>query len=171
MFITELIFIGLLALGGIMGFRKGLIAQVSMFLALLLGIWAAIHFSEFTGRYLSAWFNLQGDNAFLASFVVTFAAVVLLVYFVGKFASRLLKVMFLGWVDKLAGLLLGILKMALLLSVVLVILHRTGVSEKLFSEEQRSAIFYRNLEKFAPTIYPSLRDLGYEMRQQLDIEE
>jgi colicin V production protein len=171
MFISELIFIGLLALGGIMGFRKGLIAQVSMFLALLLGIWAAIHFSEFTGRYLSAWFNLQGDNAFLASFVVTFAAVVLLVYFVGKFASRLLKVMFLGWVDKLAGLLLGILKMALLLSVVLVILHRTGVSEKLFSEEQRSAIFYRNLEKFAPTIYPSLRDLGYEMRQQLDIEE
>ncbi len=171
MFITELIFIGLLALGGIMGFRKGLIAQVSMFLALLLGIWAAIHFSEFTGRYLTAWFNLQGDNAFLASFVVTFAAVVLLVYFVGKFASRLLKVMFLGWVDKLAGLLLGILKMALLLSVVLVILHRTGVSEKLFSEEQRSAIFYRNLEKFAPTIYPSLRDLGYEMQQQLDIEE
>jgi len=171
MFISELIFIGLLALGGIMGFRKGLIAQVSMFLALLLGIWAAIHFSEFTGRYLSAWFNLQGDNAFLASFVVTFAAVVLLVYFVGKSASRLLKVMFLGWVDKLAGLLLGILKMALLLSVVLVILHRTGVSEKLFSEEQRSAIFYRNLEKFAPTIYPSLRDLGYEMRQQLDIEE
>ncbi len=171
MFISELIFIGLLALGGIMGFRKGLIAQVSMFLALLLGIWAAIHFSEFTGRYLSAWFNLHGDNAFLASFVVTFAAVVLLVYFVGKFASRLLKVMFLGWVDKLAGLLLGILKMALLLSVVLVIFHRTGVSEKLFSEEQRSAIFYRNLEKFAPTIYPSLRDLGYEMRQQLDIEE
>ena len=141
MLITELIFIALLALGGIMGFRKGLIAQVSMFLALLLGIWGAIHFSEFTGQYLTTWFNLQGDNAFLASFIVTFALVVLLVYFVGKFAARLLKVMLLGWVDKLAGLLFGVLKMALLISVVLVILFRTGVSEKLFSEEQRTAIF------------------------------
>ena len=80
MLITELIFIALLALGGIMGFRKGLIAQVSMFLALLLGIWGAIHFSKFTGQYLTTWFNLQGDNAFLASFIVTFALVVLLVY-------------------------------------------------------------------------------------------
>lgn len=171
MLITELIFIALLALGGIMGFRKGLIAQVSMFLALLLGIWGAIHFSEFTGQHLTTWFNLQGDNAFLASFVVTFALVVLLVYFVGKFAARLLKVMLLGWVDKLAGLLFGVLKMALLISVVLVILFRTGVSEKLFSEEQRTAIFYRNLEKFAPAIYPSLRDFGNEIGRQLKIEE
>ena len=144
MLITELIFIALLALGGIMGFRKGLIAQVSMFLALLLGIWGAIHFSEFTGQYLTTWFNLQGDNAFLASFVVTFALVVLLVYFVGKFAARLLKVMLLGWVDKLAGLLFGVLKMALLISVVLVILFRTGVSERNNVRQFFTAI-WRNL--------------------------
>ena len=171
MLITEIIFIGLLGLGGIMGFRKGLIAQVSMFVALLLGIWAAIHLSQFTGRYLTVWFNLQGDNAFLASFIVTFALVVLLVYFVGKLAARMLKVVLLGWVDKLAGLLFGILKMALLISVVLVLLLRSGVSERIFSEEQRTAIFYRNLEKFAPAIYPSLCDLGNEMKRQLDLTE
>jgi len=164
---TEWILIALLALAGVRGFQKGFIAQITMFVGLLLGIWIAIHFSNFTGNYLTRWFHLEGDNAYIASFVVTFAGVVLMVYFLGKVATRLLRVVLLGWVNKLAGLLFSILKTALLLSVLLNILARTHLNEKLFTTEQRQKIFYRNIEKFAPTIYPSLQKLGQTVTDEL----
>ena len=46
----DLLLIIILGLAGIMGFRKGLIAQVIMVVALLLGLWAVIHLSDWTAR-------------------------------------------------------------------------------------------------------------------------
>jgi len=166
--ISELVLIALLALGGLMGFKKGLISQVTMFVGLLIGTWLAIHFATLVGVRITTQFQLQSDNAYLVAFILIFAAVVVGVYFLGKFAKRILKILFLGWVDKLAGLLLGVLKTALLVSVILTVFQRTGLNDKFFSHEQQEAIFFRTISEFAPTVYPSLQELGHTVLQQLD---
>jgi len=158
--ISELIFMGLLGVAGILGFRKGFISQVTMFIGLCLGIWLAIRFAGLVGEYLAPYGVPAGEKGYIISFVVVFAGVVLGVYFLGRFATRVLKVLMLGWVDKLAGLLFGVLKAALILSVLLAVLARAGVNDKLFSQEAQEGLFYRTLSGFAPTFYPSLRNLG-----------
>ncbi len=165
--ISEFIFIGLLGVAGILGFRKGLISQVTMFLGLCLGIWLALRFAGLVGEQLAPYGVPAGEKGYLISFVLVFAGVVLGVYFLGRFAARVLKVLMLGWVDKLAGLLFGVLKAALILSVLLAVLARAGVTDKLFSQKAQEGLFYRTLSDFAPTFYPTLRDFGTKLTNSL----
>ena len=129
--ISEFIFMGLLGVAGILGFRKGFISQVTMFIGLCLGIWLAIRFAGLVGESLAPYGVPAGEKGYI-----------------------------IGWVDKLAGLLFGVLKAALILSVLLAVLARAGVNDKLFSQEAQEGLFYRTLSGFAPTLYPSLRNLG-----------
>ena len=87
--ISEFIFIGLLGVAGILGFRKGLISQVTMFLGLCLGIWLALRFAGLVGEQLAPYGVPAGEKGYLISFVLVFAGVVLGVYFLGRFAAYL----------------------------------------------------------------------------------
>ncbi len=157
--VTEFIFIGLLAVAGILGFKKGFISQVVMFVGLCLGIWLALQFAGLVGEQLVSYGLPTGERGYLISFVIVFAAVVLGVYFLGKLVSRLLKVLLLGWLDKLLGLLFGILKTALILSVLLSICRLSGVNDKIFSPQAQEGVFYNAIAGFAPMFYPGLRML------------
>ena len=167
----DLLLIIILGLAGIMGFRKGLIAQVIMVVALLLGLWAVIHLSDWTARFLIAHFSAKPDTLKLWAFGITFALVVVLVYLAGRLASGILKGAMLGWLDKLGGLVLGILKMALLISVLFAGLAWGNALDKLVSpHSQRRSILYAPIRSFAPAVYPYLCKGAYALQHQLEAE-
>ncbi|MCG6190209.1 CvpA family protein [Maribellus maritimus] len=152
------IILGLLLLfSAIGGFRKGLIAELASLAALILGIWGAIEFSDITSEFLIENFNLQTEHLNIISFVVTFVVIVVLVHIVGNVVNKLVDTVMLGFVNRLAGLVFGVLKSALILSIILVVFDKVDDDIEILSREAKAeSRLYEPIRSFAPSIFPFL---------------
>ncbi len=152
------IILGLLLLfSAIGGFKKGLIAELASLAALILGIWGAIEFSDITAEFLIENLNLQTKHLNIISFIVTFVVIVILVHIVGNVINKLVDTVMLGFVNRLAGLVFGIVKSALILSVILVVFDKIDDDiEILSSRAKAESRLYEPIRSFAPSIFPFL---------------
>jgi membrane protein required for colicin V production len=151
----DLVIIAVLAFGLIQGFINGLIIEIAELAALVLGIWGAIHFSDWTAGKLSGWFDMQSSWTGIIAFAVTFIAIVIGVYLLGKLLDTLLRAMALGFVVKSLGAVFGVLKTALILSVVFVFLN--SIDEKrhfLPSSTISRSFLYNPIADLVPAIFP-----------------
>lgn len=158
MSILDIILLIILIYAAFDGFRKGLIAQAAKLAALIVGIWGAIRFSDFTANLIAKYFTVNAQYLSLIAFAVTFIALVVGVHFLGIVLEKVLKLAFLGIVNKLLGMVLGFLKMALIASVILIIVDNLNVRFKFLPEEYGEKSFlYEPVKNIAPTIYPYLK--------------
>lgn len=156
LFLMEIIdivlIIGLL-LGAVRGFMRGLVDQVAAVAALLIGVWAAVKFSAVVADWLATKFNFTTEYLPVIAFGLTFAAVVVGVHFVGKMVSELMDMAAMGLVNKLAGLLLGVLLLAFVESTLLSIVDRFRLISP--ATKERSAL-YGPVSVIAPAVFPYL---------------
>lgn len=145
----------LLLFAAISGFRKGLIAELAGLAALILGIWGAIEFSDITSEFIVENFNWQSEHLSIISFAVTFVVIVILVHIIGGVVNKLVETVMLGFVNKLAGLVFGILKSALILSIILVLFDKIDEEVEILSSEIKTeSRLYEPIRNFAPSIFP-----------------
>ncbi|RMG76196.1 MAG: CvpA family protein [Bacteroidetes bacterium] len=109
---------------GFNGLRKGLIKELSSLAALVLGIYAALYWNSFAYQYLTA-HQITSKYIMPLSFALTFIAVVVFVHLIGKLLDKLIKVIALGMVNRLLGMLFGFLKAGVLLFFAVYLLHYT----------------------------------------------
>ncbi len=147
------------------GFRKGLVIELTSLVALLLGIYMAIHFSDITATYLSEWFNIQGKYISIVSFSLTFIGVVILVYFVGKLIEKFVDILLLGLVNKALGMLFGLLKMALVLSTFIYILNSISINI-LPKQSCDQSMLFRPIERLVPALLPKLNKFRDKWREE-----
>ncbi|MFC2100760.1 CvpA family protein [Bacteroidota bacterium] len=140
------------------GFTKGLIIEVTSLIALILGIYISYHFSGFAADLLAKNFNINGKYLPLISFTVTFIAVVILVYFIGKVLERIVNLVMLGFVNKLLGAIFGILKIGLIISTFLLIINSIQI-DLIPEKSKENSILYKPVEKLAPFVLPKLKEL------------
>ncbi len=151
----DFVIIALLVFGLIQGFIDGLIIEIAELAALVLGIWGAIHFSWWTADKLAGWFDMQSSWTGVISFAMTFIAIVIVVYLVGKLLDSILKAVSLGFAIKTLGAAFGVLKTALILSVVFVFLNT--IDEKkhfLPSNTINGSFLYNPIADLVPAIFP-----------------
>ena len=147
----------LLLLAAIRGFNKGLVAEVASLAALILGIWGAIRFSHLTGDQLENLFNLQSKYMGLISFFVTFVLIVIAVHIIGNVVDKLITTLSLGFINRLAGVLFGVLKTALILSVVLIVFDEVDEYVSILPPEKKAeSQIYEPLKNLVPTVFPFL---------------
>ncbi|MEN8117556.1 MAG: CvpA family protein [Bacteroidota bacterium] len=145
----------LLILAAISGFKKGLIVELASLAALILGIWGAIEFSDITSEFLIENFDLQTEYLNIISFVVTFVVIVILVHVVGNVVNKLVETVMLGFINKLAGLVFGVLKSALILSIILVVFDKINEDVEIISKKAKeNSRMYEPIRSFAPSIFP-----------------
>jgi len=156
-YVVDVILVILLVIGAVRGFMKGFIAQLFSLAALLLGIWGAIRFSDFTATLLMEQFNFNNQYLPLISFAITFAAIVIAVHFLGKLIEGLFDLTVLGVVNKISGLVFGFIKTAFILSVIIVLVEKINVRMNFYSREAtESSIVYTPVSKLAPAVFPYL---------------
>ncbi len=143
--------LGILAWAAIQGFQRGFIIELASLVALVAGIWAAVHFSD---RFAAA-VGIDAENTALA-FLLTFLAVLLVVHLLARFLTTLIDIAQLGVPNKLAGIVFGMLRSAFSLSVALNLL--VGYSEGAMPAEpvREGSKVYAPLRAFAPLIVPVL---------------
>lgn len=147
----------ILIVGAVRGFINGFIMQLTSLAALLLGIWIAIRFSDFTAMLLMDKAGLNGQYIPLLSFAITFVLVVIAVHFIGKFVDKIFNFTPLGVVNKILGLIFGVLKYALIISVILVFVEKANQRMHFYTEESvNKTRLYKPISKVAPAIFPYL---------------
>ena len=97
--------------GLIIGFKKGLIFELASLFALILGIWGSIHFSSFVSTKLTSFFEIQEEWLGVISFLVTFSLIVISVFLLARLLNKSLKLMALGFINRLSGAIFGLLKL------------------------------------------------------------
>ena len=143
--------------GIFVGFKNGLIIEVASLAALLLGIFGAIHFSDLTANFLVTSLNVTTQYINLIAFAVTFVGIVIVVHLLAKMIDKLVKAVALGFVNRLLGMVFGLIKYAFIISVILVIINAINRNLNFLSDEKtESSLLYKPLSNFAPAIFPYL---------------
>jgi len=151
--LIDIIFIIPLLLFAWSGYKKGLIIEAATLAALILGLYFAIYFSDITIGLLNENFKIDQKYIGAISFVVTFVAVVFGVIAIGKILEKFINVLLLGFLNKIAGSVFGILKGALFISILIFALSYFSLENKLFSEQSRQkSLLYEPIKSVAPAL-------------------
>lgn len=116
--ILDIIVVIILLFAIIKGYQRGLIIGIFSFIALFVGLAAAIKLSTVVAGYIGKSVKISDQWLPLIAFVVVFIIVVLLVRLVAKIIERSVQFAMLGWVNRLGGI---IFYVALYLTVVSVL--------------------------------------------------
>jgi membrane protein required for colicin V production len=146
--------------GGYKGFKKGFIIEIASFIALGLGIWGGMRFSSISANYLSSAFEISEKVMPLISFAVTFIAIVIVVFALAKMLQKLITMVALGFINRAAGALFGMLKFGLIMSV---IINFTNIINDQISfiapEMKKTSILYAPIGKVAQLIIPGIKEI------------
>lgn len=140
------------------GFSSGLIISIATLVGLVIGFFAASHFSELTANWLSTDVGLKSQNLKLIAYILTFVLVVVLIFILGRFLTTVVKTVGLGILNRLGGALFGLLKGALIASFIIMLILRIDPAESLIKSETKSqSVLYKPVSIVAPTLIPILQ--------------
>ncbi len=156
----DYILIVLLVLAAFDGYQKGFIASLTGLVALILGVYAAVIFTEFMAAFISELFSFYSRHLWIIAMVATFVLVVVVVNLLGKMIEKFTEMLLLGWLNRILGIVFGAIKGLFILSVLMYALNHFGITNKIIKKEARDkARFYHSVEAIVPFFYSHLEFL------------
>lgn len=153
----DVLIIAPLIYAGYKGFKHGLIIEVFTLLALIVGLYAGINFSDFVAAFLKETFSMNSKYIPILSFTFIFLAVGAMVYFAGKTIEQMVKVVHLTPINKFFGIFFGVLKMLYFVSVILVITESYDEKSDFFPEEKKeSSLMYNPVKAISTHSIPGM---------------
>ena len=157
MIFIDIILVVVFIFAGFRGYQKGFVSQLASLAGLLLGIWGAIKFSDFTANLIKEHLHVTTEYLPLIAFAITFFVIVIGVHFLGKIVEGIFDLAFLGFANSILGVIFGVLKTAFILSIILVIIEKTDTKVNVLPKDiSEKSIFFRPIERLAPSIFPYL---------------
>ncbi len=115
----DILIIVILGYSLVRGLFRGLVKEVSSIIGVFGGFYAAYTYYKIVAKLFSGLIN---DVSYLniLSFLIIFCGVLIVVSVLGVIIKYLLNIAFLGWVDRIGGLIFGITKGILIVSVLFI---------------------------------------------------
>ena len=133
----------LILLGLYKGLKKGLFVEIASLLAIIVGIYGAIHFSYIASDYLSENEAISERYVRIAAFFITFIAIIIIVSLAGKLLTKIADFAMLGILNKIAGGIFGALKIAIILGAVLLFFEKATASFNFINKDtKKESILY-----------------------------
>lgn len=171
MVLLDIVILLVLGYAFFVGFRSGLVMQLTTLLAIGLGIWGAIHFSD----RMELWLNEQMDLGTLTgpvSFFCTFMLILIVTNLIGRMVSKGIDMAMLSLPNKLAGGLVSAAKYALIMSALLQPLEGSGLMETVIPKEKKAeSALYEPLRGLAPMVIPTIKESPWIKRTWDHIRE
>jgi len=137
-----------------MGFRKGLLIEIIGIIAFVLAIIAGFKLMEVGITILSEYIDGYTELMPFISFIVIFLAIILLINMLGKLLKKMIDMTILGGFDRAAGAVVGLLKWAIGVSILLWLCLNFGVELPGQSDDL--------------VLYPFMAELGPNLISRLD---
>tara|TARA_B100000945_G_C20329192_1_gene571520 strand:- start:307 stop:840 length:534 start_codon:yes stop_codon:yes gene_type:complete len=151
------------------GFTKGLIIELASLLALTLGIYGALHFSSFTFEFLSDYVEIKTVYLQLASYGLTFLIIVMVISLTGKALTILIKLVALGFINRMMGAIFGSIKVLLILSVFILFFDRFNKQFGMVKDEVLNAsLMYNPIRIQAEQFYPNVLEEFERQKESIE---
>jgi membrane protein required for colicin V production len=153
------------------GFKHGLIIEIFTLLALFVGIYVGIHFSDFTAKYLRESLGFESKYLPIIAFTLTFLGVGAMVYFLGKTIEKIIKITQLTPLNKFAGVFFSVVKYLYLLSTVLVILESYDQKLGFFPVKTKNeSLLYKPVLQVSKVTIPGMQESSIFLHNLLDTD-
>lgn len=140
------------------GFKRGFIIEVASLFAFWIGIYAGVKFSNFLTAHLKTLFGWTSPYLPLVSFAFLFLGVLIIVYLLAKLIEGFANAIALGIINKLLGAVAGVLKFALIMSILLFLLDSVERRIQFVPiKTKKESLLYQPVAKVAPFVLPRLR--------------
>ncbi|NDF97453.1 MAG: CvpA family protein [Chitinophagia bacterium] len=161
--LIDLFLIALLFLAGVKGYKRGLIVGVFSFVAVVVGVAAAVKLSVVAADAMRHYTDIAGGWIPLLSFLAVFIAVVLLIRLAANAIEEAVKIVTLGWANKLGGVLLYMMLYTIVYSVVLFYLYSMGVFSKATTTDSFTFAFLQQIGPWViegmASLFPLFKDM------------
>lgn len=136
------------------GLRRGLIIEAFYLASFIVGIYGAMYFSDIMANWMSGFVDGEGRQ-YLAviAFIVTFVIFVVLIRLLGRLISQLFHTISLGLIDSVCGFLFGLMKGALITSIIIMILNVFHITNFISKDLRKGSILYTYTESIARYLY------------------
>ena len=157
------------------GFKNGLIKEVGTLLALILGIWGAVRLSGLTAEYIQTYTDAPLEYIPLIAFGATFLIIVVLIFVLAHLLDKFVDTLKLEWLNKLGGIVFGILKMVFIASALFFIVNQINVKLKIIPDSlTEKSLLYNPLSDVIEIVYPYIEKTAFDKgieNIQLDLPE
>ncbi|QXP80412.1 MULTISPECIES: CvpA family protein [Winogradskyella] len=172
MSVIDIVLAALLLFGFVRGLFKGLFVEVASLVALVLGVWGAIHFSDYAANFIEPNVDWDEKTMNIVAFAITFVVIVLTIGLAGKALTKLADFAALGLINKLAGGVFGALKIGLILSVLLGVFDKMNDTLPFMEKEDlEESILYSPIQSLAPMIFPTIIKKSETIEENTSNEE
>jgi membrane protein required for colicin V production len=175
MSILDIALLVLLILGLVRGFTRGFFVELASFVALIAGVYGAFHFSNFAASFLKNRVDWNENTVNIAAFAITFIIIVLVISLAGKALTKIADFAMLGLFNKILGAVFGGLKVALILSVILIVLDKMNANVPFVKEiDKQESVLYNPIKSLIPTLFPNVivngKPIGEDIKEE-NLEE
>lgn len=168
----DILFLIPIGYGAYKGFKNGFIIEICTLLALLVGIYAGIHFSDGTANLLKTSWNIHSEYLPVIAFTLTFLVVGAIVFFGGKMLEKVVDVAKLTPLNKFLGILFALIKVLYILSVLVVLIESYDEKGDIIKEETKTeSLLYEPVKNISLTTIPRIKESTIFLSNSLRAEQ
>ena len=149
------------------GLRNGLFVELASIVSFFIGLFVAFKFSYYTRAILEDHVSWNPNTIQIGAFIITLIMVVIGIHLLANIFTKIADFAFLGWVNRLAGGFVALLKSIILLGIVLLLIGKINVDNTIISKEkQEASLFYQPIVKTTNWLLPFLSDWVKEVKEE-----
>ena len=125
-----------------------------------MGIWASARFANIVTEWISQYITASEQILKVVAFVLILVAVFLILAALGKLLEGMFKLVMLGWLNKLLGVVFALLKTGLIVGLAIMAFSSLNETFNFVKESViNDSVLYLPLKKIAYDIFPYLKDI------------
>lgn len=149
----DILFLSIIGISSFLGLWRGLVREVFTFLGIVGGALIAGRTYELVLPFVEKFIS-SANLAKIVSFILIFLVAAILIHLLGVVISKLFKILFLGWLNRIFGLLFGLIKGVAIVLVAILLLSKFPLasSKKLLEDSIVAPPAFTLLEFFLPLL-------------------
>ncbi len=144
----------------VQGIRKGFISQAISIVSLVLGIWLSARFASVVSDWIGQWITASGQVLEIVAFALILILVFLALGAAGRLLEATIRLVMLGWLNRLLGVVFALLKTALIVGLVILAFSSLNGTFGFVKEDVLAqSVLYPPLKDIANDVFPYLREM------------
>ncbi len=158
------IIIGAMAVGAVLGFSKGAVRQIATLVGLVAGLLLARALYFTVGERMAVELGTNATVAQIIAFLLIWFLVPMALLWVASLISRVLDIVHLGILNRLAGVMIGAVKYALLVSMLIHFIEFIDTKDELVQRTVKEAsLLYYPMKEVGNIFIPTIKNVTKEL--------
>lgn len=144
----------------IQGLRKGFIAQAISIISIILGVWASARFANIVSAWIGQYITASEQVLKVVAFTLILILVFLILAAIGKALEGVFRLVMLGWLNKLLGVVFALIKTGLVVGLAIMAFDSLNATFNFVKEPVLAeSVLYPPLRKIAYEVFPYIKDM------------